>query len=104
MILGLKPWDQREKHASELVGEMRRLFSGIPILRSAIRAGSRTPVEFVIGGADYDQLEQWAAIIMERAEENPGLRDLDIDFKRNQPQIKAEFDRERAAALGVSAQ
>jgi len=110
MILGLKPWDQREKHASELVGEMRRLFGGIPdvnvipILRSAIRAGSRTPVEFVIGGADYDQLEQWAAIIMERAEENPGLRDLDIDFKRNQPQIKAEFDRERAAALGVSAQ
>jgi len=110
MILGLKPWDQRDVHASELVSQMRRLFTNIPdvnvipILRSAIRAGSRTPVEFVIGGGDYDQLEKWAALIMEKAEENPGLTDLDIDFKRNQPQIKAEFDSERAAALGVSAQ
>lgn len=110
MILGLKPWDQRETHASELVGGMRRLFTNIPdvtvipILRSAIRAGSRTPVEFVVGGADYSQLEKWAALIMDRAEENEGLRDLEIDFERNQPQIKADFDREKAAALGVSAQ
>lgn len=108
MILGLKPWSERDKHASQLVSELRRLFVDIPdvnvtpILRSAIRAGSRTPVEFVIGGADYDQLQTWAELLIEKAEENTGLTDLEIDFRRNQPQLKANFDREMAAALGVS--
>ncbi|CAI8189024.1 MAG: Multidrug export protein AcrF [Marinobacterium sp. xm-d-530] len=110
MIIGLKPWDQRNKHASELVGEMRKLFNGIPdvnvrpILRSAIRAGSRTPVQFVIGGGEFEEMERWSELLINRAEENPGLVDLDIDFRRNQPQIRADFDRERAASLGISAE
>ncbi len=110
MILTLKPWDQRSVHASELVGDLRKQFGGIPdvnvvpILRSALRVGSRTPVQFVVGGGSYEQMEQWTEAIIAKAEENPGLTDLDIDFRRNQPQIRAEFDRERAAALGVSAQ
>ena len=73
-------------------------------LRSALRVGSRTPVQFVVGGGSYEQMEQWTEAIIAKAEENPGLTDLDIDFRRNQPQIRADFDRERAAALGVSAQ
>ncbi len=109
MILSLKPWDQRDKHASQLVNELRRLFvdipdvNVIPILRSAIRAGSRTPVEFVIGGADYNQLESWAQMLINKAQDNEKLTDLSVDFQRNQPQIKAHFDRQLAAALGVSA-
>ncbi len=46
----------------------------------------------------------WADVIAEKARDNPGLRDVDIDFNQNQPQQEITIDRERAQELGVSAE
>ena len=37
-----------------------------------------------------------------RAEQNPGLTNLDTDYKERKPQMKVSVDRNRAADLGVS--
>ena len=51
------------------------------------RGGGGLPVEFVIGGTDYDQLADWRDIILERAESYPGLTRLDSDLKETGRQL-----------------
>src|SRR5690606_41035890 len=64
------------------------------------RSGS--PVQIVLGGSDYVELARWRDIIIEKAQENPGLSNLDSDFYSRKPQLDVSIDRNRAADLGVS--
>ena len=73
-----------------------------PFLPSGI--GSRgNPVQFVIGGPDYNELVKWRDILLEKAKNYPGLVDVDYDYKETTPQLHVEVDRDRANELGISA-
>jgi multidrug efflux pump subunit AcrB len=74
----------------------------IPILPSSIRGGSSSPVEFVLGGADYDELYDWAEQLRRLARDNPGLSDLDLDYAQTKPELLVDVDQQRAAKLGIS--
>ena len=103
-------WEDRDTSAAEMVNQVRQLVAdipnvrAIPVMRSTIGGRSRAPVQFVLGGGSFEQLVEWADIIAEKARENPGLRDIDIDFNQNQPQLDITIDRDRAQQLGVSAE
>ncbi|MGI9274143.1 MAG: efflux RND transporter permease subunit [Endozoicomonas sp.] len=110
MIIGLEDWDDRDMDVFELSDLIRQEFARIPhvqafpIVRSSLGGGSSSPVQFVVGGGSYEQLVEWTDLLMEMAEENPGLSDLDVDFNQNQPQMEVSINRERAQQLGVSAE
>ncbi|SFX25354.1 efflux RND transporter permease subunit [Marinospirillum alkaliphilum] len=110
LILSLKPWNQRPDDAFTVLADIRRLMADIPDVviiprvRSALTGGGGAPVRFVLGGSSYEELQEWAGIMMRAAADNPGLVDMDTDFNETQPQVRARIDRERAALLGVSAQ
>ena len=36
----------------------------------------------MIGGPDFESVKEWAATMLVRAEENPGLRNPEIDFEK----------------------
>jgi multidrug efflux pump len=75
----------------------------MPFMRSGIsRGGGGQPVQFVLGGPNYEELARWRDVILERAAENPGLTRLDSDLKETQPQVLVRIDKDRAASLGVS--
>ncbi|WP_445396547.1 efflux RND transporter permease subunit [Zobellella sp. An-6] len=108
VIAGLESWEKRDLPAEALVTRIRGLTRDvadvlvIPILPSSIRSGSTSPVEFVLGGADYDELYQWAEQLRELARQNPGLSDLDLDYAETKPELLVEVDQQRAAKLGIS--
>ena len=110
LILSLKPWKERPDSAFDLLQEIRRQVADLPDVtifprvRSPLGGSGGTPVEFVVGGSDYEEILEWTRLLREAAEANPGLVDMDIDFSQTQPQLRAKIDRERAAQLGVSAQ
>lgn len=110
LIGTLADWDDRDVSAAEVMGQVRQLVAdipnvrAIPVMRSTIGGRSESPVQFVLGGGSFDQLVEWADVIAEKARENPGLQDVDIDFNQNQPQLEITIDRERAQELGVSAE
>ncbi|MGI2029830.1 efflux RND transporter permease subunit [Endozoicomonas acroporae] len=111
MLIGtLEDWDDREVSAAEVMGQIRQLMAGIPnvraipVMRSTIGGRSEAPMQFVLGGGSFDQLVAWADVIAKQARDNPGLRDVDIDFNQNQPQLEITIDRERAQELGISAE
>ncbi len=87
----------------EAAGKISRLpgVMAFPIVRSGLTQSSGEPVQFVIGGSTYKELREWRDIILEAARENPGLLNVDSDYKETKPQLRVRVLRDRAADLGV---
>ncbi|MDF1819812.1 MAG: efflux RND transporter permease subunit [Immundisolibacteraceae bacterium] len=75
-----------------------------PINRASLGVGGfrDTPVQFVIQGNTYEELEESVTLLMARAREYPGLVNLDTDLKLNKPQYKVTVNRDKAANVGVA--
>lgn len=109
MLVFLSPWADREQSAFEIVERLRKDFEQMPSMRANVsmrqgltRGGSQ-PVQFAIGGPDYDTLSGWRDKILTRIQaENPRLIGVDADYKETRPQMRVAIDRTRAADLGVS--
>jgi len=108
-LVVLVPWGERDSSVSEVVGDIGGKLSALPGVRAfpivpqgVGRGGGSRPVQFVIGGSNYDELAQWRDKIVARAAENPKLLGIDADLKETKPQLRVEIDTRRAADLGVS--
>lgn len=105
----LNDWADR-RPATEIINELRGRFADlsgvriIPIMRQGFGAGRDQPFQLVIGGAGtYEELAQWRDILLEKLEQNnPGLINIDTDYKETQPQLEVHIDYDRAAVLGVN--
>jgi len=71
-----------------------------------IRIGSLTksPYQYVIQGPNTEQLYEWAPRIEQKLRSLPGIIDVSSDLQIARPQVNVEIDREKAAAVGISAQ
>jgi hydrophobic/amphiphilic exporter-1 (mainly G- bacteria), HAE1 family len=111
ITITLKPFGQR-KPADQIVRELRPKLANIlgakVFLQNvpAIRIGSLTksPYQYVVRGAAADELYRWAPAIEERMRKLPGLVDVTSDLQITRPEVTVEIEREKASALGVSAQ
>ncbi|MCC5854257.1 MAG: efflux RND transporter permease subunit [Idiomarina sp.] len=108
-IVGTIPHGERDWSSFELMNEIRQKLEGVPDviafanMRSGIRGGGGSrPVEFVLQGNTFEQLAEYRDIIIEKAQDNPGLVQLDSDYSETVPQLRIRIDQTRAADLGVS--
>jgi len=109
VVLPLNPWDQRSESAAEIMQRMRSKLTNVPGARVVVsqpgglgQRGPGSPVRMVLGGSNYEELVKWRDIVLQRAEQNPGLINLDSDYYERKPQLDVAIDRNRAADLGVS--
>jgi multidrug efflux pump len=104
----LEEWGKRKRSAPEIAASIQRQVSQLPGIRTSVSLpgafnwGAADPMRAVLQGPDYQQLSQWTDQILAKAAQNPGLINLDSDYKERTPQIRVSVDRERAAELGVS--
>lgn len=105
----LEPWQDREMSTQDVVNWARDQVKDITMVKTQIaqmgsggHRGSGGPVGFVVGGNTYEDLARYREILLTKVRENPGLINVDIDYKETKPQLKIEVDRTRAADLGVS--
>lgn len=107
-FLVLEDWHERRRSAREIAAAIQARVAQMPGVRasvitpSAFNWGAAEPVKAVLQGPDYPRIKQWTDVVLARAEQNPGLTDLDTDYKERKPQMKVSVDRNRAADLGVS--
>ncbi|MGZ8350330.1 MAG: efflux RND transporter permease subunit, partial [Allosphingosinicella sp.] len=108
LIVFLRPWEDRDVTTAQVVEEINRIIGQIPAVRgnaqvrSSIGRGRGQPVSFVIAGASYDGLARARDRILAAAAENPGLINLDSDYKETKPQLRIDVNTARAGDLGVS--
>jgi multidrug efflux pump len=109
VFLILKSWDERTHTAREILLPLVERARQMPGVRVSMgtpggigRGGNQSPVVAVIGGPDYESLAVWSDQMLQLAEANPGLRNVQSSYKERKPQIRVSIDRDRAADLGVS--
>ena len=107
-ILVLEQWGKR-RSGWEVMDDVRERLEGLPgvrtspVMRQGFGGGIQKPVQFVIGGGTYEELAQWRDTLLARIDENnPGLTDIDWDYKETKPQLRVVVDYNRAADLGVT--
>ena len=105
----LKDWGERNRSTQELTASLApRMFETMPgVLAFPINPPSlgqsfrNPPLQFVVQGNSYDELDRTVTELMARARAFPGLANVDSDLKLNKPQLSVDINREKAAALGV---
>ncbi|NIX77894.1 efflux RND transporter permease subunit [Microvirga terricola] len=109
IIVRLVPWDKRTMKQQDLTQELISKVSNFPGARafptnpaSLGQRGNSQPIQFVLGGPDYDTLREWRDIVMQKAQETGLYINMDSNYKESQPDIRVRIDRARAADLGVS--
>src|SRR5437762_12803497 len=112
ITINLKPFSQR-KPADQVVRELRPKISNMLGAKvfvqniPAIRIGgqiTKSPYQYVVRSASVDELYHWAPLIEQKLGSLPGLVDVSSDLQITRPEVMVEIEREKASALGVSAQ
>ena len=68
-----------------------------PISPQSIRVSSyNKPVQMVLLGNSYDQLEKWQKSIMIDLRKNRNLAAIESDYSKNKPEIKLIINRKKA--------
>jgi multidrug efflux pump len=106
----LKPWDERKRTSMQLQPLVQMQLGGIAGVRAVAflrpplpGAGRGLPVQFVIGTTDsYDRLNEVSQSLMDRARGSGVFAYVDTDLKIDKPQTIIEFDRDKAAQLGLT--
>jgi multidrug efflux pump len=107
-LVVLKPWEQREKNGDQVMADVQAMMADIAgvqiysFMRKPLGKSSAQPLEIVIGGDTYEELSDWADILLKASYDNPKILRPVIDLKETQPQLRVQIDRQRAADLGVS--
>ncbi|HYP79028.1 MAG TPA: efflux RND transporter permease subunit, partial [Steroidobacteraceae bacterium] len=107
VLLPLKDWAERPDSAATMVQRLRQRTQNIPGARVIPRtpgglAGNGKPVQIVLEGPEYRAVAEVADKVMQKAAENPGLTNLEMDYYERQPQLRVGVDRNKAADLGLS--
>src|SRR4030095_13262057 len=77
-----------------------------PQVHPTIRIGgqlTKAVYQYTLQDADLQELYDWAPRLYDRLRQLPGLQDVNSDLQITSPQVVVEIDRDKAAALGVTA-
>ena len=108
----LKSRDERALSADQIIDALRPKLALIPGVRvfltnpPVINIGgraARAQFQFTLQSGDTDLLYESASKLEERMHDLPGLTDVSSDLQLVNPQVNVTLDRDRMAALGLSA-
>jgi len=111
MFITLKPHSERVS-AEEVIQQLRPKLAGLVGIKAylqnipTIRIGllTKSPYQYVLRDTSTEELYHWVPIIEAKLKTLPSLVDVTSDLQIRQPQVLVAFDREKAAALGVTVQ
>jgi HAE1 family hydrophobic/amphiphilic exporter-1 len=112
IFVALTPRETRPS-ADAVVQELRGPLSRVSGIRAyvqnipAIRIGgqvTKSTYQYTLQGTDTAELYDWAPRIEDRLRSLPGLVDVTSDLQITKPMVMVQIDRNKASALGVSAQ
>jgi HAE1 family hydrophobic/amphiphilic exporter-1 len=113
IIIRLKPRSERTLSADEVIRELQPKLARVPGIRvflqnpPMINVGgrqTRSQYQYTLQSTDIEALYDGAKRLQDRLRDLPGLTDVSSDLQIANPQVNVAIDRERAAAVGVTAE
>jgi HAE1 family hydrophobic/amphiphilic exporter-1 len=112
LFIRLKPQDERKLSADEVARELLPKVSQVPGMRAYLQnvpvisiggVVSKSLYQFTLQSTDLEALYSNAGVLRQKLQAVPLLTDVTSDLQIKNPQARVEIDRDRAAALGVTA-
>ena len=112
VFVRLKPRSQRQFSADQIIQNLRPKLNAIPGIKvflqnpPPIRIGgmlTKSLYQFTLQSPDTTELYHWAPILESKMAQLRGFQDVSSDLLVNTPQVTVEIDRDKAQALGVTA-
>jgi HAE1 family hydrophobic/amphiphilic exporter-1 len=110
VVLGLKPRDERDASADQVINRLRGKIAAVPggtvFLQAAqdLNVGgrtSRTQYQFTMQDANLEELNEWAPRLLEELKKLPQLRDVASDQQSSSTKLALVIDRDQAARFGI---
>ena len=109
IIALLNHWDDRSKNTQsvmrEAIGKIVTNPQAIafPISPQSIRVSNyNKPIQMVILGSSYEELEQIQNNLISELRKNKNLSRIESDYSKNKPEVKLIINKNKAKDLGVS--
>ncbi|MEJ2091983.1 MAG: efflux RND transporter permease subunit [Syntrophobacterales bacterium] len=111
IFMQLKPRDQRP-HVDEIIKQLRSQVASVPGIKvfpqnlPPIRIGgtlTKSLYQFTLQSPDTKELYRDATLMEKKMKDLPILQDVTSDLLMKNPQVDVIIDRDRAAALGITA-
>ena len=112
MFIGLKPMRERKLSVADVIQRLRPQLAGIPGINVYMQPiqnlqiggrASRSEYQITMQGTDLAVLQRTAPQFEAALSNLPSLQDVTSDLEVNSPQVLVDIDRDRAAALDISA-
>jgi HAE1 family hydrophobic/amphiphilic exporter-1 len=112
IVVHLKPRGDRKELATDIIQKLRPQVAMVPGIEvymqnpPTVRIGgqvSKSLYQFSMQSPDREQLYDTARKLRKALQVVPGLEDLTSDLEVTSPQIDVDIDRDKAAAMGVTA-
>jgi HAE1 family hydrophobic/amphiphilic exporter-1 len=110
VILGLKPRDQRDATADQVIERLRRKIAAVPggtlflQAQQDLNVGgrtSRTQYQYTLQDASLEELNTWAPRLLAELKQLPQLRDVASDQQSSSSKLTLVIDRDQAARFGI---
>ena len=110
IIALLEDWKKRKKNSQtvmrQAIGKIVTVPETVafPISPQSIRVSSyNKPVQMVILGSSYDELEKIQSEFIKKLRKNKNLSRIESDYSRDKPEIKLIINKNKAKDLGITA-
>ena len=113
MFITLKPRDERDADAFQVIARLRPQLARIPGFKVYLQAAqditvgaraARTQFQYTLQDANLDELNAWAPKILERLLSLPQLRDVATDQQNSGTTLTLKIDRDMASRYGIQPQ
>ncbi len=113
ILILLKPASQRHEGVDEIIETLRPQVATVPGMRiflqnpPLVQVGgqvTKSPYQLTLQGPDRNELYRNAEALEQKIAALPGLLDVTSDIQTHNPQLNVEIDRDKAGALGITAQ
>ncbi|MFB3916588.1 MAG: efflux RND transporter permease subunit [Terriglobales bacterium] len=111
IFIRMKPRDERP-HVERIIQDLRPLLSKVPGINAfaqvlpPIRIGgqlTKSQYQFTLQSPDTEELYKYAPMLESKMRAMPGLQDVTSDLQIKNPQVNVSIDRDKASALGLTA-
>ncbi|HEV8017736.1 MAG TPA: multidrug efflux RND transporter permease subunit [Steroidobacteraceae bacterium] len=110
VIIGLKPRDERDATADQVIERLRKKIGAVPggtlFMQAAqdLNVGgrlARTQYQYTLQDANLEELNTWAPRLLEELKKLPELRDVASDQQSSSTKLALVIDRDQAARFGI---
>jgi HAE1 family hydrophobic/amphiphilic exporter-1 len=113
VFIRLKPRHERELSADQVIQQLRRKLMGVTGMKvylqnpPMVRIGGRftkNQYQYTLQSPDTEELYRFAPLLEDRIRALPNLIDVSTDLQLKNPEVRVILDRDKASALGVTAE